>query len=73
MLSGGTDGTDGPTTAAGAVVDSTTIAQALVSGADAEQYLSQFDSFHFFEKAGGHVITGPTMTNVMDLAVVLIE
>lgn len=72
ILCAGTDGSDGPTAAAGAVVDSATTAHALTLGVDANQFLNNFDSFHFFQKAGGHVITGPTMTNVMDLMVVII-
>jgi glycerate 2-kinase len=72
ILSSGTDGNDGPTDAAGAVVDSDTIAAALLKGIDPGKYLINFDSFHFFKKAGGHIITGPTMTNVMDLIVVLV-
>ena len=73
ILSAGTDGNDGPTDAAGAVVDSRTIPEAVSKNIDAEKYLADFDSYHFFKKAGGHIITGPTMTNVMDLIVVLIE
>jgi hydroxypyruvate reductase/glycerate 2-kinase len=73
LLSAGTDGSDGPTSAAGAVVDSATIKRAQASGIDPEKYLNDFDSFHFFERAGGHVITGPTMTNVMDVIVIIIE
>ena len=72
ILSAGTDGTDGPTDAAGAVVDSETIPDALSKNIDPEKYLAEFDSYHFFEKAGGHIVTGPTMTNVMDIIVVLI-
>jgi glycerate 2-kinase len=73
LLSGGTDGSDGPTSAAGAVVDSNTVEQAMALKIDIKKYLNDFDSFHFFEKVGGHIITGPTMTNVMDLIVVIIE
>ncbi len=73
LLSAGTDGSDGPTFAAGAVVNSKTNEQAATIGIDAQKYLANFDSFHFFEKAGGHIVTGPTMTNVMDLIVVIIE
>lgn len=73
VLSAGTDGTDGTTDAAGAVVDSNTITSALVKNIDAIKYLSDFDSFHFFKKAGGHILTGPTMTNVMDIIVVIVE
>jgi glycerate-2-kinase len=72
LLSAGTDGNDGPTEAAGAVVDSDTAARAIESGADPEDYLDRFDSFNFFGKVGGHVITGPTMTNVMDIIVILV-
>ena len=73
ILSAGTDGNDGPTDVAGAVVDSDTIPEAYAKKLDPEKYLTGFDSFHFFKKAGGHIITGPTMTNVMDIIVVIIE
>jgi glycerate-2-kinase len=72
ILSAGTDGNDGPTEAAGAVVDSETISGAISKNIDPEKYLSEFDSFHFFKKAGGHIITGPTMTNIMDIIVVIV-
>jgi glycerate 2-kinase len=73
FLSGGTDGTDGLTDAAGAVVDSFTSKNASDLGLDIEQYIYKCDSYTFFKKAGGLIITGPTQTNVMDLMVVLIE
>jgi len=73
LLSAGTDGSDGPTSAAGAVVDSNTLEQAAAIRIDIQKYLDNFDSFHFFEKTGSHIITGPTMTNVMDLIVIIIE
>jgi len=73
VLASGTDGNDGPTDVAGAVVDSDTISTARLHGADAVKYLEDFDSFHFFKKAGGQIITGPTMTNVMDIIVVIVE
>jgi len=73
FLAGGTDGTDGPTDVAGAVVDCDTWNRAAGSGIAAHKYLDEFDSFHFFEKSGGHVITGPTMTNVMDMVVVVLK
>jgi len=73
LLAAGTDGNDGPTDAAGAVVDSETCARAEALGLSPESYLATFDSYHFFEKTDGHVITGPTMTNVMDLIIILIE
>ncbi len=59
LLSAGTDGNDGPTFAAGAVVDTHTFEHASLQGLDVQNYLQHFDSFHFFEKAGGHIITGP--------------
>ncbi|MDD4871523.1 MAG: glycerate kinase [Kiritimatiellae bacterium] len=72
FLAGGTDGTDGPTDMAGAVVDCDTWNKAASSGIDAQKYLDEFNSFYFFKKAGGHVFTGPTMTNVMDMVVVIL-
>ena len=73
FLSAGTDGSDGPTSAAGAVVDTKTFEKASLQSLDIYKYLKEFDSFHFFEKAGGHIITGPTMTNVMDIVIIIIE
>jgi hydroxypyruvate reductase/glycerate 2-kinase len=73
VLSAGTDGTDGPTDAAGAVVDSETVYNAIVKKVDPEKYLKEFDSYIFFKKAGGHIITGPTRTNVMDIIISIVE
>ncbi|UCF31552.1 MAG: glycerate kinase [bacterium] len=72
MLSGGTDGTDGTTEAAGAVADGTTVARARSAGLDPNRYLENNDSYHFFTALGDLLITGPTMTNVMDLHIILI-
>jgi hydroxypyruvate reductase/glycerate 2-kinase len=72
LLAAGTDGNDGDTDAAGAVVDSDTIQKALSMNINPELYLKEFDSYHFFKSTGDHIRTGPTMTNVMDLIVVLI-
>lgn len=72
VLSAGTDGTDGPTDAAGAIGDSTTVERARASGLDAAQFLANNDSYHFFEGIEGLVKTGPTGTNVMDVRVVLV-
>lgn len=72
VLAGGTDGTDGPTEMAGAVADGDTCSAAERAGADAEACLRAFDSYAFFKVAGGHVFTGPTRTNVMDLIVVIL-
>ncbi len=73
VLAAGTDGTDGPTDAAGAVVDSYTVKDALSKNIDPEKYINEFDSYNFFKKAGGHIITGPTGTNVMDIVIAIIE
>ncbi len=77
LLSAGTDGTDGPTDAAGATVDGGTAASARSQGIDPAACLENNDSYHFFqrldERTGGrsHLVTGPTGTNVMDLQIVL--
>ena len=63
----GTDGTDGPTDAAGAVVDGETVARAARLGVDPREVLRRSDSYAFFKKVGGHIVTGPTGTNVNDL------
>ena len=73
LLSAGTDGIDGPTPAAGAIVDGETIPRAQARGFDAASFLAANDSFAFFEKAGGLLVTGPTGTNVMDLQIVIID
>jgi len=72
-LSGGTDGTDGPTPAAGAIVDQDTLKRASDAGLDASVYLENNDSYPFFEQLGDLIITGPTDTNVMDLRIVLVR
>lgn len=73
ILSAGTDGSDGPTDAAGAIVDHNTICRAGERGLDAHAYLENNDSYTFFQQTGELVITGPTRTNVMDLRVILIR
>jgi len=73
LLSGGTDGTDGPTDAAGAIADHMTIVRAKQLGLDPTQYLVRNDSYHFFEPLGDLLITGPTRTNVMDVRILLID
>jgi glycerate 2-kinase len=72
VLSGGTDGTDGPTDAAGGIVDWTTVQRARDKGFDARSYLERNDSYPFLKTVGDLLITGPTLTNVMDLRLVLI-
>ncbi len=71
ILSAGTDGTDGPTDAAGAVADGGTLARARKAGLDASRFLENNDSYRFFAALGGLIHTGPTNTNVMDLRIVL--
>jgi glycerate 2-kinase len=73
FLSAGTDGNDGNSNAAGAVVDSETLKNAAELTASPQEYLNGFNSYGFFEAAGGHIMTGPTMTNVMDLVVIIID
>jgi hydroxypyruvate reductase len=72
ILSGGTDGTDGPTDAAGALADGETVRRAKAQGLDAEYHLRENDSYHFFKPLGDLLITGPTYTNVMDLRLVIV-
>jgi hydroxypyruvate reductase len=72
ILSGGTDGTDGPTDAAGAIADGSTVRRAAGIGLDPRASLSQNDSYNFFAPLGDLLITGPTNTNVMDLRLILV-
>lgn len=71
VLSGGTDGTDGPTDAAGAVADGTTVARAIDKDLDPWDYLHRNDAYRFFEHLNDLLITGPTRTNVMDVYMIL--
>lgn len=73
FLAAGTDGADGPTDAAGAIVDGHTIPKARDMGLKPGDYLKNNDSYSFFKKTEELVITGPTGTNVMDLYIALIE
>ena len=73
LLSAGTDGTDGPTDAAGAVVDPFTFAGAHNAGMDPAAFLADNDSYSFFQKTGELLITGPTGTNVMDMRILLVR
>ncbi len=72
VLSAGTDGTDGPTDAAGAIVDGATVERGRERGMNALEFLARNDSYHFLRATGDLLITGPTLTNVMDLQVILI-
>jgi hydroxypyruvate reductase len=73
MLSGGTDGEDGPTDAAGALIDADIAAAAKALGLHPENYLKRNDAYHFFEPLGGLIKTGPTHTNVCDVRVVVVN
>jgi hydroxypyruvate reductase len=72
ILSAGTDGTDGPTDAAGAVVDGTTVARALEMGLSPRKALEDNDAYPFFQRLDDLVMTGPTRTNVMDVRLILV-
>lgn len=72
LFSGGTDGTDGPTDAAGAIADAETIKRAESAGLSAIESLKNNDSYHFFKPLGDLVMTGPTGTNVADVAFVMV-
>jgi hydroxypyruvate reductase len=73
VLSAGTDGTDGPTDAAGALADGRTYKRAKAMGLDPWASLKENNSYPFFEKLGDLLITGPTGTNVMDLHIMLVQ
>jgi glycerate-2-kinase len=72
LLSGGTDGEDGPTDAAGAFADEPLLQAMQSSGIDPDPYLAINNSYPFFDRLGGLLVTGPTHTNVMDLRVGLV-
>jgi hydroxypyruvate reductase/glycerate 2-kinase len=72
ILSGGTDGEDGPTDAAGAVAEAATLADAARLGLDPGAYLDHHDAYSFFDATGGLLRTGLTQTNVMDVRVLLV-
>ena len=72
VLSGGTDGSDGPTDAAGALADGRTLARAEALGLQPEAFLQRNDAYHFFQALDDLLLTGPTGTNVMDMYVVLV-
>lgn len=73
ILSGGTDGNDGPTDAAGAIVDPLTVERGKEKGLDASKYLADNDSYHFFKETDDLLMTGPTNTNVMDVRLILVR
>ncbi len=73
VLSGGTDGEDGPTDAAGGVADAAVLAKARERNLDPTPHLAINDSYTFLDPVGGLLKTGPTHTNVMDLRVALVD
>jgi hydroxypyruvate reductase len=73
LLAAGTDGTDGPTDAAGAVADIDTIHTPAGNSLSVATYLSNFDAYHFFEQTGGLIKTGPTQTNAGDVFLLIVE
>jgi hydroxypyruvate reductase len=73
LLSAGTDGEDGPTDAAGAMIDGESLARLAAANLDPHDYLRRNDAYTFFEKLGGLIKTGPTHSNVCDVRVVLVE
>jgi glycerate 2-kinase len=72
FLSGGTDGTDGPTDAAGAIADHTTVTRAKEMGMDPRSHLEENNAYPFFRNLGDLLMTGPTRTNVMDVRILLV-
>tara|TARA_R110002049_G_scaffold72490_2_gene187162 strand:+ start:184880 stop:186259 length:1380 start_codon:yes stop_codon:yes gene_type:complete len=72
LLSGGTDGEDGPTDAAGAILSERTHRRAVELKLDIDDHLRRNDAYTFFQQAGGLLITGPTGTNVCDVRVVVV-
>jgi hydroxypyruvate reductase len=71
ILSAGTDGIDGNSPAAGAVVDGTTFARASACGHSAAAHLASFNAYAFFQAIGDAITTGPTGNNLRDLRILL--
>jgi glycerate-2-kinase len=71
FLAAGTDGADGPTDAAGGLVEQGSVAAARLGGVTVRSALARSDSYHFLKAAGGLIITGPTGTNVNDIVLVV--
>ncbi len=71
FFSAGTDGTDGPTEAAGAVSDGQTVSRGRAIGLEAARHLAANDAYPFFHALGDLIVTGPTRTNVMDVHLLL--
>ena len=73
LFSFGSDGSDGPTDAAGGYVDENTAGTLEAAGVDINAVLRENDAYHALQQCGGLIVTGPTGTNVNDLAVLLIK
>jgi glycerate 2-kinase len=73
ILSLGTDGIDGPTDAAGAWATNDTLNRAEELCLEPDRFLANNDSYHFFKKTGGLLMTGPTGTNVMDIRILIVK
>ena len=72
VISVGSDGTDGPTEAAGGYVDGDTLAELCAAGIDPDESLASNDAYHALQATGGLIFTGPTGTNVNDVTVALL-
>ena len=73
LLSGGTDGEDGPTDAAGAILDAAVLSAARHQNLDPADYLARNDAYHFFQPLDALIKTGPTHTNVCDVRVIVVD
>jgi hydroxypyruvate reductase len=73
VLSAGTDGTDGPNDAAGAIAYGDTVARGRAAGHEAREFLARNDSYNYFDAIGDLIRTGPTNTNVMDVHLIIVE
>ena len=73
FLSGGTDGNDGPTDAAGGFADAACLNKASGKGLDPGDFIQRSDAYHFLRETGSLLITGPTNTNVCDIQILIIE
>ncbi|MEA3373505.1 MAG: DUF4147 domain-containing protein [Campylobacterota bacterium] len=71
LLSAGTDGVDGNSDAAGAIIDRQSLENTRKAGLSIDDYLSNNDAYHFFKQTGDLILTGPTGTNVMDITIII--
>jgi hydroxypyruvate reductase len=73
ILAAGTDGTDGPTDAAGAIVDGSSKQRGDAAGVDLERHLNDHNAYLYFKAIGDLIISGATGTNVMDVNIALVS